>query len=355
MSKAPLVARDELRRFVAQGITDGRPHLAKAIQAHFGVSRPTAHNYLRWLIDDGTIIRIDTGRYRLRNDEIDFFHQVEGLQEDEVWTKELAPALGDLPPNLVEIWHYGCTEMINNVIDHSESESVLVRVERSALTTEVSVVDRGVGIFRKIANALGLEDDRHAVLELSKGKVTTDPENHTGEGIFFSSRAFDSFRILSGKVWFSHTQDDDEDWILGREDRPEHVDGTSVFMMMHNDSGRRLGDVFDEYATDTDEYRFDRTVVPVKLLEYGDERLVSRSQAKRLLNRFDRFRIVVLNFENVGSIGQAFADEVFRVFPSQHPEVEVIGINANEQVSRMMNRALSGRAPQRDLFTGSST
>lgn len=355
MSRAPLVARDELRRFVARRIADGRPQLAKAIQDRFGVSRPTAHNYLRSLIDEGTIVRIDMGRYRLRNDEIEFSHSVSGLQEDEVWTKELAPVLGYLPPNLVEIWHYGCTEMINNVIDHSESESVHVGVERSALTTEVSVVDFGVGIFRKIADALGLEDDRHAVLELSKGKVTTDPENHTGEGIFFSSRAFDGFQILSGTVYFSRTQDVDGDWILGSEERTEHVDGTSVFMTMNNDSDKRLGDVFDEYATDTNEYRFDRTVVPVKLLEYGDERLVSRSQAKRLLNRFDRFRVVVLNFEDVGSIGQAFADEVFRVFPSQHPEVEVIGINANEQVSRMMNRALSGRMPQRDLFTDGET
>ena len=231
--------------------------------------------------------------------------------------------------------------MINNVIDHSESESLLVRVERSALLTEVCVVDRGVGIFRKIATALRLEDDRHAVLELSKGKVTTDPANHTGEGIFFSSRVFDDFRILSGKVFFSRTQDDDKDWIVAREEHPEHVDGTSVFMLLNNDSERRLSDVFDEYATDSEEYRFDRTVVPVKLLEYGDERLVSRSQAKRLLNRFDRFRVVVLNFEDVHSIGQAFADEVFRVFPSQHADVEVVGINANEQVSRMISRALS--------------
>ena len=350
MSKTPLVERDELRRFVAQRIADGRPHLAKAVQDHFGVSRPTAHNYLRALIDDGSIVRTGTGSYQLRAMKSDFAHRVAGLREDEVWKKELAPVLGDLPPNLVEIWHYGCTEMINNVIDHSESDSVLVRVERSALMTEVCVVDKGVGIFRKIATALRLEDDRHAVLELSKGKVTTDPENHTGEGIFFSSRAFDSFQILSGKVCFTRTQDDDEDWILGREERPEHVDGTAVFMVMNNDSERRLDDVFDEYATDSEEYRFDRTVVPVELLEYGDERLVSRSQAKRLLNRFDRFRVVVLDFDNVQSIGQAFADEVFRVFPSRHPDIEVVAIKSNEHVSRMINRVQSERSPQHDLF-----
>ncbi len=290
------------------------------------------------------------GRYELRQITTDFSYRVGGLQEDEVWTNELSPVFDGLPANVVDIWRYGCTEMINNVIDHSESEFVVIRVDRSALSTEVDIADRGVGIFRKIADALALEDDRHAVLELSKGKVTTDPDNHTGEGIFFSSRAFDTFRILSGEVYFSHEHGDDEDWILGREERSPHVDGTTVFMTMNNDSDKVLQEVFDEYATDKEEYRFDRTVVPVKLLEYGDERLVSRSQARRLMNRFDRFRVVVLNFEDVESIGQAFADEVFRVFPSHHPEVEVVAINANEQVSRMMNRALSGRTPQPDLF-----
>ena len=34
------------------------------------------------------------------------------------------------------------------------------------------------------------------VWELPKsGKLTTDPDNHTGEGIFFTSRVFDEFEI----------------------------------------------------------------------------------------------------------------------------------------------------------------
>ncbi|HWM28933.1 MAG TPA: DUF4325 domain-containing protein [Woeseiaceae bacterium] len=239
--------------------------------------------------------------------------------------------------------------MINNVIDHSGSGGVAIHVDRTALSTEISVDDDGVGIFRKIAQALNLEDDRYAVLELSKGKVTTDPDNHTGEGIFFSSRAFDKFRILSGGVYFQHECNDNEDWILG-EELPVDPDGTAVYMTLNNNVKREIREVFDEYATDKDDYRFDRTVVPVKLLQYGDDRLVSRSQAKRLMNRFERFRVVVLDFQNVDTIGQAFADEVFRVFVLQHPNVDVIPINANEQVARMINRALTGNRVQRDLF-----
>jgi anti-sigma regulatory factor (Ser/Thr protein kinase) len=64
--------------------------------------------------------------------------------------------------------------------------------------------DHGIGIFNKIKNMLGLLDERHAVLELTKGKLTTDPRGHTGEGIFFTSRMFDTFYILSGEVFLSH-------------------------------------------------------------------------------------------------------------------------------------------------------
>ena len=351
----PMAARfavdlDAVRAYVAEQITAGNPALAKRIATHFEVSRPTAYNYLRALLDEDFIARVGRDRYALKKRKYEYSHHVTGLAEHIVWDNELQPILSDLPENVQEIWHYGCTEMINNVIDHSESNSVFIEVTRGGLETQIEVHDEGVGIFRKIARALNLEDERHSVLELSKGKVTTDPDNHTGEGIFFSSRVFDDFSILSGHVYYSHKSPRDEDYILGQETSATDVDGTSVFMTLSDSSNRNLAQVFDEYATDTEEYRFDRTVVPVRLLQYGDDRLVSRSQAKRLLTRFDRFRTVILDFHGVESVGQAFADEVFRVFQAQHPEVELVPIHANEQVARMISRAISGRDPQRGPF-----
>ena len=343
-----------VREFVIKVTSEGQSNLATQLQGHFEISRATAHNYIRRLTREGVITRAGRGLYRLATTISNFGAFVEGLEEHEVWDAHIKPLLVGLPENALTIWEYGCTEMINNVIDHSESPRIHIQTTRSAKSTEIQITDNGVGIFRKIARALELEDDRHAVLELSKGKVTTDPANHTGEGIFFSSRAFDSFRILSGGVFFAHDCDDGQDWILGDEHPTTRIGGTDVFMTLSNNTQRKLQDIFDEYATDTEDYRFDRTVVPVRLLQYGDDRLVSRSQAKRLLARFDRFRTVVLNFDKVESIGQAFADEVFRVFPSQHPNVEIVGINANEQVTRMMNRAVSGRQPQPDLFASAA-
>lgn len=329
----------EVKAFVVEAIEAGHEKLVSRVSRRFGVTRQTANAYVAELLRNGVITRVRPGLFQIAEQRSEFFYTVDGLEEHRVWADDIAPLVADLPNNVVEILDYGCTEMVNNVIDHSESESVAVELTRTPVETRLVVFDTGVGIFRKIADSLGLEDDRHAVLELSKGKVTTDPENHSGEGVFFSSRAFDSFAILSGSVWFSHQHDEVEDWISGDEHISKRPKGTAVFMTMGNESVTNLTGVFDEYSDGTEEYRFDRTVVPVKLASYGDDRLVSRSQAKRLLNRVDRFSTVILDFAGVPSIGQAFADEVFRVFTSKHPGIDVVAINQNEQVSRMIARA----------------
>jgi hypothetical protein len=264
-----------------------------------------------------------------------------GLAEDVVWTRDIRKVLGPLPDNVVGIWHYGFTEMFNNAIDHSAGSSITVRVSKTAMTTEMLLSDDGVGIFKKIQLAMGLLDQRHSVLELAKGKLTTDPRRHTGEGIFFTSRMFDSFNILSGGVFFSHWFGSVEDWVLESQ---AGVGGTWVWMKLDNHTARTTKKVFDSFASG-DDYGFTKTVVPVKLAQYGDDNLISRSQAKRLLTRVELFRTVVLDFSDVELIGPAFADEIFRVFALDHPDISLVPIKANSAVKRMIERAKSGAEP----------
>ena len=110
-------------------------------------------------------------------------------------------------------------------------------------------------------------------------------------------------------------------------------------MAIAADSPRTARQVFDAFSSGPDEYAFAKTVVPVRLAKVGDENLISRSQAKRLLLRVDRFRCVMLDFEGVTTIGQAFADEIFRVFSNEHPEVELVAIHAVPEVQQMIRRA----------------
>jgi hypothetical protein len=112
-------------------------------------------------------------------------------------------------------------------------------------------------------------------------------------------------------------------------------------MKLKNNTSRTKKEIFDRFRSD-DDFGFTKTVVPVRLAQYGNEKLISRSQAKRLLERVDRFKTVLLDFTEVDTVGQAFADEVFRVFVNEHPHVQIIPIHANADVMQMIKRAQTG-------------
>jgi hypothetical protein len=188
----------------------------------------------------------------------------------------------------------------------------------------------------------GLASEHEAILELTKGKLTTDPEHHTGEGIFFSSRMFDDFTIGSGTVLLRCSADGGN-WSF---ETREATDGTSVTMRIRPESPRTTQEVFERFASAKDGFGFDRTHLVVRLVDLEGSALVSRSQAKRVVARLERFREVVLDFDGVESVTPAFADEIFRVFASGHPQVHLTPVHDNEQVRQMIHRAVSGRKEQ---------
>jgi anti-sigma regulatory factor (Ser/Thr protein kinase) len=260
------------------------------------------------------------------------------LKEDVLWRTYIRPLLDGIASNVIQICQYGFTEMVNNALEHSAGKQMQISLKRSALRVELIIADDGVGVFKKLANYFNLDDERHAILELSKGKMTTDKAHHTGEGLFFTSRMFDQFTLCSDKLAFIHTEILD-DWLV--EDQKELVTGTLVMLKISTSSERTLNQVFDQYADAGDDYGFSRTHVPVFLTQYGDENLISRSQAKRLLARFDRFKEIMLDFSGVDMVGQAFADEIFHIYAGEHPEVHISYQDATKQVENMISRALA--------------
>jgi len=299
------------------------------------LSRQASHRYVQKLVSDGLVIA--EGNTRDRKYEVkpitNYSTQLSlnGLEEDKIWRQNILPLMQNVSPNVLQICHHGFTEMVNNAIDHSEGTKLKIQVNRTYTTIEFQVVDNGVGIFNKIQNKLNLDDPLHAILELSKGKLTTDPARHSGEGIFFTSRMFDTFSIFSGKLFYSYSERSG-DWLI--EDDEKSISGTKVVISISSNAKTTTQQVFDKFTGD--DFGFTKTHVPVFLARYGDENLISRSQAKRLLTRFERFKEIVLDFDNVDSIGQAFADEIFRVFANQNPNVHLIPVNTNEQVQKMI-------------------
>lgn len=349
----------EIDAFVLEEVEKHPNDIAKVVAERFSISRQAANKHLARLVADGKLTAEGSTKSRvyapmLLLDEKFELPVSKALEEHWVWKERVAPLLKDLPKNVFDICYYGFTEMLNNVIDHSGSEWVSIKLKRSSTQIEIQIVDLGVGIFRKLVESLGLPDEQQAALELSKGKLTTDPKNHSGQGIFFTSRSFDHFSLLSrglnvgvinGQSWLF----DDKLFPVGMIDA-----GTGVKLEIRTNSKRALEEVFDQFSNKDDDYRFSRTNVPVALAREGHENLVSRSQAKRVLARLDRFEDVVLNFEGVESIGQAFADEIFRVFAAEHPGVRLSTMHTTLAVDRMIRRALAHAAEDRKADQGSS-
>jgi anti-sigma regulatory factor (Ser/Thr protein kinase) len=336
---------EEIRHYILEHVEKSPSNISKITADRFKITRQAANKHLQRLAGENALTEMGNTRNRTYKlaplaEWSNFYETAPGLAEDVVWTRDVRPALVPLPDNVLDIWHYGFTEMFNNAIDHAGGTRIFVRLRKTAAGVEMILSDNGVGIFKKIQTASGLLDERHAVLELAKGKLTTDPRNHTGEGIFFTSRMFDSFDILSGEVFFCHVLGKPEDGILQTD---KFESGTTVWMKLHKHSARTTRKIFDQFSGGED-YTFSKTVVPVGLAKYGDDNLISRSQAKRLLARMELFKVVVLDFKDVDTIGQAFADEIFRVFAGRHPHIVLEAVRAHSQIKRMIERARSGAA-----------
>lgn len=350
-----LSALPEIQRFILVELARHPQDIAKVTGERFKITRQAVGRHLRRLVQSGILTA--KGATRRRQYAFVVLGQktvrlpiTPQLQEDVVWREQVAPALEGAPDNVMDICRYGVTEIVNNAIDHSGSQQMVVSVEYTAGQIRIVVLDEGIGIFRKIKEYCALEDERHAILELSKGKLTTDPARHTGEGIFFTSRMFDEFGILSGSLFVSCTRDGG-DWLL--EDREHPSQGTRVNMGISPFSTRTDKEVFDRYATDQDDYAFSRTHVVVALArQFKGEKLVSRSQAKRVMARLERFKEVVLDFEGIEDVGPAFADEIFRVFRAEHSDTHITPVNVNDAVGRMIRRTAVTIEPANLSSTG---
>ena len=338
---------EAIRSFIIQGIPNHPSDIVNITCKKFGITRQAVNRYIQEMVTHELIIAQGNTSQRKYSLKVllkkAFTLPLAQLQEDIFWRDQIRDILEPCPKNVLEIWQYSITEMVNNAIDHSNGTTLTAIIEVNAFQTELYIRDDGIGIFRKIKEECQLEDERHAVLELAKGKLTTDPARHTGEGIFFTSRMLDDFAVLSGDVFFTHKFGEDEDWISQR-DKPDK--GTSVFMYLANKSPRTVKEVFDRFASADEDYGFNKTVVPVRMARHGAEQLVSRSQAKRLLSRVDRFNIVIFDFAAVDSIGQAFADEIFRVFERNYPNIRFLTANTSEAIDQMINRARSNTQAQ---------
>lgn len=324
-------------RYLLEKIASGAESISTTVAKELNVSPNTVNNYIREL-DEEVITKVKRGVYKLVKKEYWYeLKRSEGHLDTDTYAFEacLRPHISGFEKNVQDIWAYTFSEMTNNVMDHSGAENLVIRVEQDYLETKVALLDDGVGIFEKIKNHFNLPSLDEAICELFKGKLTTDAENHSGEGIFFSSKLMDTFFILSGKKVFTNNKYDNERIFDVPSDDGK---GTCVLMSLSNFSHKESKEVFDMYSNV--EGGFTKTRIPMKNIFESSP--VSRSQAKRVSNRLERFKEVVLDFDGIDWMGQGFAHQLFVIFRREHPEIALITEHMNEAVEKMYLHVING-------------
>lgn len=253
------------------------------------------------------------------------------LVKDEfrIWIQVIQPHLSNLKGNVSDICMHGFTEMLNNVIDHSKTTTEVKLTCSQKDNVVLSIEDNGIGIFKGIKEYFDLDSETQSLIELTKGKLTSAPEQHSGEGIFFSSKMFDRFMIESGSIRVSFSN--------GRcvAQQIEARQGTLFEMEISPESNRSAKEVFDEFCTG-DDFVFSKTVFQMAVTKIEGP-LISRSQAKRIAARFEQFDEVEIDFGDIASIGQGFADELFRVWSNSNPSTKIVTLNTSKDVEKMIS------------------
>lgn len=318
--------------------------LAGTAATQTGLSRVAVSRRIKKLADTGYLIRHGSGTRQTYSPGTNRFWRLSlplvaaaQFGESGLWESHVAPLMQGVPANVANIANIAFTEMVNNALDHSDASTLTMGVHVHSGRLQMAVMDDGVGVFRKVAGALNLFDDRLALLEIAKGKYTTAASGHSGMGIFVSSRMLDGFLLHSHGLSFAPRTppgvDLGFDWI----DPRSHVAGTIVLMDIALACTRTSQSVYERYFS-PDEVGWDAfhtTEVPVKLAQLSSQ-LISRSQGKWVVERATQFKTVILDFEGVDTVGQAFVDEVFRVFALAHPEVRLATINLEPAVARLV-------------------
>jgi hypothetical protein len=302
-----------------------------------GVSRQAAHYQLKQLERNGDVIHEGAGRggrYR-RRAQRQTKYPLHDLDEKEVWGEE-SSALKQMDlvvfdnPRVRPILNFVFTEMVNNAIDHSGGNTLTVRWFVNSKMIAFEVEDDGIGAFRNMRESRNLESDFDAIGEIAKGKQTSAPSQHSGLGIYFSSRMVSEFLLISGHLtWIVDNRRDDE----------------AIGWLADERIGTRVRCEVDANTTLTPQAAFDTLTGPgaigsnkttIRLSLFQEDDFVSRAEAKKLGSHLEAFATVELDFEGIESIGQGFVDELFRVWQNDHPQTHLVPVRANRSIISMI-------------------
>lgn len=337
---------------ILQQAKRGGKILTNDLAGVLGVSRQYASRLVSELVSEHQLIKLGSTRgafyvlpsYAQQHAEIFPAHYTKSfknvaLEEHKILheIESTLPLLTHLPENIKSIFTFAFSEMLNNAIEHSRSPIIHIEVAVQNKTLSFVVSDSGVGVFRNIMEKKKLQSELEAIQDLLKGKTTTMPTSHSGEGIFFTSKVGNLF-VLDSFGYQLMVNNELPDVFVEQVKKTKR--GTRVTFQLPINSTLHLSDIFKKYTnlTDASDNGFDKTEVSIKLYVL-DGVHISRSQARRVLSGLEKFKVVVFDFAKVPVVGQAFADEIYRVFHHKHPQITLQEVHMNEGVTFMIERA----------------
>jgi anti-sigma regulatory factor (Ser/Thr protein kinase) len=311
--------------------------MARHVAERLGMPRRSAQSLLAKLVAAQWLKREGTLRHPLYRPgalkQVVRRYPLQGLQEDLPWAHDFAPFF-DLPAPVRRLAQHAFTELLNNAIDHSGGTSVTVSLRQTPMHLQLLVSDDGCGLFERIHQAFDIADPTTAMMELGKGRLTSQPERHRGHGLFFTSRLADVFDLHANQAAFQFRGWDRRRWHVGK---PMAARGTSIYLAIALDTQRSLDELLRAHSLDGQGYAFQSTAVPLALLTDARTGLESRAQAKRAASRLEQFRRAEIDFTGIAEIGHSFADELFRVFPREHPGVALVPVGMAPRVAAMID------------------
>jgi anti-sigma regulatory factor (Ser/Thr protein kinase) len=319
--------------------------LATLVVERTGCSRSSALKALKRLVDTQWLQRTGTMRRPVYAPgllrQVVKRYPLAGLSEDLPWSRDFAPYFA-LPAPVGRMLQHAFQELLNNAIDHSGGSSVTVSVRQTPNQVQLLISDDGLGLFDRVRESFDIEDPMHAMLELSKGKLTSAPDRHTGRGLFFTSQLADVFDLHANGSAFQRRGWEGSGWRSGKP--LQQQGGTSVYLAISLDTQRTLESVLEAWSCDHSGVAFDRTSISLRLMTGTHTALDSRAQARRVVARLQQFRRAEVDFAGVNDVGHGFADELFRVFARSHPGVEIVPMNMSPRIAALVSAVNAGMA-----------
>tara|TARA_X000001036_G_C20601400_1_gene775069 strand:- start:102 stop:1115 length:1014 start_codon:yes stop_codon:yes gene_type:complete len=329
---------NKIKNFILENITQHQKDIIQTTIEKFGISRQAIHKHMNTLINDKKVIAhgVTKARYYELIPSVNFNKYLDihpNLSVEELMKLYVKPHIEVLPRNILEIFEFSISAMINNTLEHADASKLYYKIFINHNEAHFILNDNGKGIFNNIKSKLKLPNIRSAALELTKGYVSTNPLVNSGEELNAVINLFDIVEIgSSGKSLIFENKN--TDWELKNSLQKK---GTRFHLRISASSDRTCSKVFGKiFGNEKSRIR-----IPVSLLDVSKHKVLnSRSQAKNLLRNVKNYKKVEFDFKEIDLIGPAFADALIRGAKKCNQCADIKWVNTNNTVDLLMSRSL---------------